>query len=97
MEINDVIAQLAGNSPFAGFLIWYIITERKVKKDEKVETGSREDKLLEILLKNHEVIRATQDIMLMLSNKYDELNVTVIEGFAETNVEMKNIYKICSK
>lgn len=107
MDPNEILTGVVGSSPFAGFLIWYIITERKSKKEVLHEmkeiysecqkkNAEREDKVFDVLMATHTLMEKTQDVMIGLSNKYDMLNKAMEKGFAETNAELKNIYRNCT-
>lgn len=97
MEFNNILENIAGNSPFIGFLIWYILSERKTKLEDKEYNRKVNDKrnenMTELLLKNHDVIRSNQAIMESLSNKYDDLRDVVTQGFTRTHTEINSLNK----
>jgi len=97
MQIESILSELVGTSPFVGFLIWYILSERKTKQDDKEyhrrKSDEREDSLKDLLLKNHEIITSNQKVMEKLSDKYSELKEVVQKGFDETTKDIKTLYK----
>lgn len=104
MDTTEILTSVVGSSPFAAFLVWYIITERKAKKEVVIElkdlysdlqkqNSSREDKLFNVLLANQKVLESTQSIMQNLSDKYEDLSDKMTKGFADTNAEIKSVYR----
>lgn len=119
MDFNEILVSLIGTSPFTAFLIWYILDERKTKKEDKEynrkkyddtvrkisdekkesERELKEEKrelqkdLIDILVKNHDVLSDTQSVMKALSEKYDDLKKIVQTGFTEINKDVKTIYQ----
>lgn len=119
MDFNEILVSLIGTSPFTAFLIWYILDERKTKKedkeynrrkyDETVKKLSEEKKesekelkddkrelqkeLIQILVKNHDVLSDTQNVLKALAEKYDDLKKIVEKGFTETNKDIKILYE----
>lgn len=97
MDYNNILEGLVGTSPFVGFLLWYILTERKTRQEDKEynrkKQDERENSTRELLIKNHEVLDNTQDVMMSLANRYDDLKKIVEKGFTEINKDVKDIYK----
>lgn len=97
MDYSVILENLVGTSPFVGFLLWYILSERKVRQEDKEYTrkkiDEREKGMIELLLKNHEVLDNSQDIMRAMSEKYDDLKKIVEKGFTEINKDIKDVYK----
>jgi len=95
MELNSILEQVVGTSPFVAFLLWYILTERKTKKEDKEYNRKtndlRNEKMTELLIKNHEVLKTSQEVMKSLSEKYDDLKEVVTRGFAKTEETINNI------
>jgi len=97
MDYNDILTSIAGTTPFVTFLIWYILSERKARQDDKIYTRKKNDErdqaFTELLLKNHEVLDGAQDVMKALANKYDDLKKMIEKELTEINKDVKDIYK----
>lgn len=97
MNYDNVLEGLAGNSPFIAFLIWYILSERKVRQSDKEynrkKQDLRDDEMQKLLMENQKIILANTDIMKGLGERYEELKIIVTTGFAETNKDIKNLYR----
>lgn len=106
MDTNAILTDIVGTSPLMGFLIWFIITERKIKAEDKKncqeleaernkQQEEREKNYHNVLLKNHDVIRDNQKVIEAVTNKYDDIKSEMREGFTQINHEIKDIYKKC--
>lgn len=97
MDYNNVLEGLVGTSPFVAFLIWYILSEKKVKQDDKEYCREKQDEyndsMQEIIKDNQKIIIGNTQVMKALGEKYEELKDIVTEGFAETNKDIKDLYR----
>ena len=97
MDYTKILESLVGTSPFVTFLVWYILSERKIRLDDKKYAREKQDKhdeaMKSIIKDNQKIILANTSVMDKLGNKYEELKKIVEKGFTEINKDIKDVYK----
>lgn len=97
MDYTGILENLVGTSPFVAFLIWYILSERKVRQEDKIYNRKKQDEhdqaMKNLLMENQKVVLANTEIMKSLSQRYEELKGIVTQGFSDTNRDIKDLYK----
>lgn len=86
MEWVEVAKMVGTQGVFAVLFVWLL--KRYFDKNDK-----REEQYYKIIHENNDIICKTQDLMLAISNKYDDLKDEVSEGFEEVRKDIKDLYK----
>lgn len=108
MDTNQILIEALGSSPLLGFLVWFIVSERKQRENDKKERQTqleelneqqkeREKSYTQLLIKNHDVIKDNQKVIEALTDKYEDIREQMKEGFFSLNRDIKDVYSKLTK
>jgi len=86
MEWVEVAKVVGTQGVFAVLFVW--LSKRYFEKND-----TREAQYHQIIHENNTIIEKSTDLMKTISDKYDDLDEKVTEGFEEVRRDIKDLYK----